>query len=94
MGHSEGVSKLTRRAAVSVLNRNGGELVRLHDAESNAGVLLDLLLQQAPPVNRRTLEQLRRSRTKVTNATGAPTLPDNVAGMPIVITDSLSNAEA
>ena len=42
----------------------------------------------------RALEQLRRSRTKVKSATGVPTLPDNVAGVPIVITDSLSNAEA
>ena len=45
-------------------------------------------------MNRRALEQLRRSRTKVTSATGVPTLPDNVAGVPIVITDSLSNSEA
>jgi hypothetical protein len=43
--------------------------------------------------NRRALEQLRRSRTKVTSPTGVPTLPDSVAGIPIVITDSLSNAE-
>jgi hypothetical protein len=45
-------------------------------------------------VNRRTLEQLRRSRAKVTSATGVPMLPDSIAGIPIVITDSLSNAEA
>ena len=31
-------------------------------------------------MNRRALEQLRRSRTKVTSPTGVPTLPDNVAG--------------
>ena len=31
---------------------------------------------------------------KVTSATGGPTLPDTVASVPIVITDSLSNAEA
>jgi len=42
----------------------------------------------------RTLEQLHRSRTKVTSATGVPTPPDNVAGVPIVITDSLRNDEA
>lgn len=36
-------------------------------------------------MNRRTLEQLRRSRTKVTSTTGVPTLPDNVAGVFIVI---------
>jgi hypothetical protein len=41
-----------------------------------------------------TREQLRRSRTKVASPTRVPTLPDNVAGVPIVITDSLSNAEA
>jgi len=54
------------------------------------------LLQQnqTRPVNRRALEQLRRRRTKVTSATGVPTLPDNVAGIPIVFTDSLSNAKA
>jgi hypothetical protein len=51
-------------------------------------------LKQATPGNLRTLEQLRRSRTKVTSATGVPTLPDSVAGIPIVITGSLSNAEA
>jgi hypothetical protein len=45
-------------------------------------------------MNRRTLEQIRRSPTKVTNATGVPTLPDSVAGIPLVITDSLSNADA
>ncbi len=45
-------------------------------------------------MNRRTLEQLRKSRTKVTSATGVPTLPDSVAGVPIVITDSITNAEA
>ncbi len=44
--------------------------------------------------NRRALEQLRRSLTKVKSPTVVPTLPDNVAGAPIVITDSLSNAEA
>lgn len=34
------------------------------------------------------------SRTKVTSAAGVPTLPDNVADVPIVITDSLANDEA
>lgn len=29
-----------------------------------------------------------------TSPTGVPTLPDNVAGVPIVITDSLRNDEA
>ena len=44
-------------------------------------------------MNRRTLEQLRRSRTHVTSPTGVPTLPDNVGGIPIVITDSIVNTE-
>ena len=44
-------------------------------------------------MNRRALERLRRSRTKVTSPTGVPTLPDNVAGVPIVISGSLSNVE-
>lgn len=50
--------------------------------------------EQAMPVSCRALEQLRRSRTKVTSPTCLPTLPDNVPGVLIVITDSLRNAEA
>ncbi len=45
-------------------------------------------------MNRRSLEQLRKSRTNVTSPTGVPTIPDNVAGIPIVVTDSLLNTEA
>jgi hypothetical protein len=45
-------------------------------------------------MNRRSLEQLRKSRTNVTSATGVPSLPDSVAGIPIVITDSIVNTEA
>lgn len=45
-------------------------------------------------MNRRTLEQLRKSRTNVTSATGVPTLQDSVAGIPIVVTDSIVNTEA
>ena len=45
-------------------------------------------------MSRRTLEQLRKSRTNVTSPTGVPTLPDSVAGIPIVITDSIVNTEA
>jgi len=44
-------------------------------------------------MNRRSLEQLRRSRTNVTSPTGVPTIPDNVGGIPIVVTDSLVNTE-
>ena len=45
-------------------------------------------------MNRRSLEQLRKSQTKVTSPTGVPTLPDSVAGIPIVVTDSIVNGEA
>jgi len=45
-------------------------------------------------MNRRSLEQLRKSRTNVTSPTGMPTIPDSVAGIPIVVTDSVVNTEA
>ena len=45
-------------------------------------------------MNRRSLEQLRKSRTNVTSPTGVPTIPDSVAGIPIVVTDSIVNTEA
>lgn len=45
-------------------------------------------------MNRRSLEQLRNSRT-ATNATGAPApRPTEVEGIPIIVTDALSNAES
>lgn len=45
-------------------------------------------------MNRRSREQLRASRT-ATNATGTPApLPEEVAGIPILMTDSLLNTEA
>jgi len=44
-------------------------------------------------MNRRSLEQLRRSRTNVTSLTGIPSLPDSVGGIPIVVTDSIVNTE-
>ena len=44
--------------------------------------------------NRRSLQQLRASRT-ATNATGAPApIPTEVDGIPIIVTDALSNAES
>jgi hypothetical protein len=45
-------------------------------------------------MNRGSLEQPRKSRTNVTSATGVPTTPESVAGIPIVITASLVNMEA
>jgi hypothetical protein len=45
-------------------------------------------------MTRRSRGQLRNSRT-ATNATGAPApMPTEVGGVPIEVTDSLSNVEA
>jgi hypothetical protein len=45
-------------------------------------------------MNRRSLKQLRESRT-ATNATGAPApFPTDVAGIPIVVTDQIPSTEA
>lgn len=44
-------------------------------------------------MNRRSLSQLRKSRT-ATNATGAPApIPTEVEGIPIIVTDAISNSE-
>ena len=45
-------------------------------------------------MNRRSLKDLRASRT-ATNSTGAPApIPTEVAGIPILVTDAISNAES
>lgn len=45
-------------------------------------------------MSRRSLRQLRQSRT-ATNATGAPApIPQEIEGIPIYVTDALSNAES
>ena len=44
-------------------------------------------------MNRRSLEQLRKCRADVISPTGVPTIPDSVAGIPIVVTDSLVKSE-
>lgn len=45
-------------------------------------------------MSRRSLKQLRQSRT-ATNATGAPApIPTEIEGIPIYVTDALSNAES
>lgn len=73
--------------------------------DSGAGLTDDLLYEawslhpigQKPThvvMNRRSLEQLRSSRT-ATNETGQPApLPSSALGLPIVVTDQLSNTEA
>jgi hypothetical protein len=45
-------------------------------------------------MNRRSLSQLRKSRT-ATNATGTPApIPREVEGIPIIVTEALSSTEA
>lgn len=54
-----------------------------------AGVIPDVMF-----MSRRSLKQLRESRT-ATNATGAPApMPRDVEGVPIAVTDALINTEA
>ena len=80
---------MTTWIGLQVVNRHSAVRIKNEAlAKFPAGVAPDYCF-----MNRRALEQLRRSRTKVTRATGVPPLPDSVAGIPIVITDSLSNAE-
>ena len=99
------VAALTTRIGLQVVHRHSAVRIKHLGANIGEDMTDDLAFEAlakfpagvAPDyyfMNRRALEQLRRSRTKVTSATGVPTLPDNVAGVPIVITDSLSNAEA
>lgn len=81
------------------------DTVRLCNIDASAnGVDDDLIfsglaafpVSQQPNIivmNRRSLEQLRSSRT-ATNGTGSPApRPTEVAGIPIVVTDALTNAE-
>lgn len=58
---------------------------------------LALFPSSRPPtvmvMNRRSLKDLRNSRT-ATNSTGTPApIPTEVAGIPIIVTDAISNAE-
>jgi len=62
----------------------------LYDAISTfeAGALPNYIV-----MNRRSVNQLRKSRT-ATNATGAPApIPTDIEGIPIIVTDAISNAE-
>lgn len=81
-----------------------GRIVNLTD-DSGKGLTDDLvfeLLKEFPATrlpnmlltNRRSREQLRKSRT-ATNATGTPApTPTEVGGIPLVITDAISEVEA
>ena len=99
------VADMTTWIGLQVVNRHSAVRIKNLGTNIGKGMTDDLAFEALGEVpgrcrsrlcfmNRRALEQLRRSRTKVTSPTGVPTLPDNVAGIPIVITDSLSNAEA
>jgi hypothetical protein len=99
------VSDMTTWNGHQVVNRHSAVRIQKLGTSIGKGMSDDLAFEAlakfpagvAPDycfMNRRALEQIRRSRRKVTSPTGVPTLPDSVAGIPIVITDSLSNAEA
>ena len=79
--------------------------MRICNLDATTKGLTDALLYDAiakfeagsPPthivMNRRSAQQLRKSRT-ATNATGAPApIPTDLEGIPIIITDAIGNAE-
>jgi hypothetical protein len=99
------VGDMSTWIGLQVVNRHSAVRIKNMSTATGKGMTDDLAFEAlakfpagvAPSfcfMNRRSLEQLRRSRTKVTSPTGVPTLPDSVAGIPIVVTDSIVNAEA
>lgn len=98
------VSYISGRFAPRLANKNA--LVRIKNIEEDTNKLTDALLYQAMELaqtngvqpnaifmNPRSLYQLRASRT-ATNPTGAPApLPTDWNGIPIYVTNSISNAE-
>lgn len=98
------VSYISGRFAPRLANKNA--LVRIKNIEEDTNKLTDALLYQAMELaqtngvqpnaifmNPRSLYQLRASRT-ATNPTGAPApLPTDWNGVPIYVTNSISNAE-
>ena len=98
------VADRTTWLGLQVVNRHSAVCIKNLGTNVGKGMTDDLAFEAlakfpagvAPDycfMNRRALGRFRRRRTKVTSATGVPTLPDNVAGVPIVITDSLRNDE-
>lgn len=98
------VADLTTWIGLQFVNKNSA--VRIKNIGATAGATMndDLAfeaLSKFPAgvrpdycfMNRRSLEQLRRSRTNVTSPTGVPTLPVDVGGIPIVVTDSIVTSE-
>lgn len=99
------VSDLTTWIGLQIVNKNSAVRIKSVGTATATTMNDDLAFEALSkfPVgvkpdfcfmNRRSLEQLRKSRTNVTSATGVPTIPDSVAGIPIVVTDSLVNTEA
>lgn len=99
------VADMSTWIGLQVVNRHSAVRIKNISTGTGKGMTDDLAFEAlakfpagvAPSfcfMNRRSLEQLRRSRTKVTSPTGVPTLPDSVAGVPIVVTDSIVNGEA
>jgi hypothetical protein len=79
------ISKLTADSGKGLTDDRIAELL----SKFATGVVPDVLL-----MTRRSLEQLRKSRT-ATNATGAPApTPTESHGVPIQVTDSILNTEA
>lgn len=97
--------KIEGWVGLQVTSRNAAACITgLSKAVANKGLTDDLLYQllakfpagagpQAIFLNRRSLEQLRASRT-ATNATGAPApIPTEIEGIPLIVTDAIANNE-
>lgn len=96
------VQELGGWVGLQVTSRNAAAMINgLTPAKGLTDDLLYALLAKFPAgegpgaifLSRRSLEQLRKSRT-ATNATGAPApIPTEIEGIPLIATDAISNAE-
>jgi hypothetical protein len=82
------------KSAIRICNLNASDKTLTDDLLYDAMAAFE---SGSPPthivMNRRSAQQLRKSRT-ATNATGAPApIPVELEGIPIVITDAIGNAE-
>ena len=79
------IANLTADAGAGLTDDRIYEAIEKHPAGHTPDVMV---------MSRRSREQLRKSRTS-TNATGAPApTPEEVAGIPILVSEAVSNAEA
>lgn len=96
------VQELGGWVGLQVTSRNAAAMINnLTPAKGLTDDLLYQLLGKFPAgegpdaifLSRRSLEQLRKSRT-ATNATGAPApIPTEIEGVPLIATDAISNTE-